>query len=348
MTPELLLVWARAIVIAGTVLFAFTLALSGLALLLKEYAKVSSWKQMRELMELSGAGKVDARLAKGVVVLDRLRPGLVMIVVAAALMCVCVLRPFEYQSSTTPLTKSGAQALAEDTRLMQWLGRAEELKELSGPDLYGRLVELSDGVSPDRLEFVAADGDTVASLAEKAFGSDRFVPLLTAFNPMLPKEPTAAVRILTPVCAFRPPRGFGGERYPVATMKRILMNGSDDQGVYRESLLPLAKRALARDDYQENPAAFWKRSGQSPIAISSGLQGLTNRGWGWRRVTVEPGDTVDTIARVVYGSREFAPVIQFLNPELHQRLASPGGPLEPGLAIDVVTLVDSPRVESPH
>lgn len=97
---ETLLSVVRAIILIGAVCFAFGLLFFGFHVVVREYRMLRTRKQMEDFLRMTNEAGLQADVAKGTLSLNRTRPGVILIGIGAVLLIVCVLQPFQYETSS--------------------------------------------------------------------------------------------------------------------------------------------------------------------------------------------------------------------------------------------------------
>ena len=100
LSMETLLSTVRAIILVGAVCFAFGLLFFGFHVVVREYRMLRTRKQMEDFLRMTNEAGLQADIAKGTLSLNRTRPGVLLIGIGAVLLIVCVLQPFQYETSS--------------------------------------------------------------------------------------------------------------------------------------------------------------------------------------------------------------------------------------------------------
>ncbi|MFN0007215.1 MAG: hypothetical protein ACKVXR_04845 [Planctomycetota bacterium] len=323
MQPSELVVWIRAGVLAGAVLFGFALLASGFYFVWREYRLVNTFDKLARFIELTKSAKIDVDVAQGAFTLARTRPGLVMMAFGMAILLASLFVRLELSvtrgardnspipaatpDNNVPHIDTGSAARVYDT----WLQHVDELERMSPLELGPALATLAPGKSMRRLPLILRPADTYETIGSQAYGNSAYGPLVKATNPALgagPPWPSGTTATLWYV-----------DEEPLSDtiyeQVKIKIAGEDPKTPYFTAL-ELIQSIVESPEFRANPDGYWA-SHNAPLGLSSFLDGLgtyTGYSWALRPYETVKGDTPGVLARAELGDARFTPFLALANP----------------------------------
>jgi hypothetical protein len=151
---------------------------------------------------------------------------------------------------------------------------------------------------------------TVREIAQMAYGHAKYETLLRMSNPTLPQGDTPVpsyknIHFLQPLLALATPATS-----TTRTLMRITAGESKSQ-LY-ERVLTFAESAMQSSEYKADPTAWWKQRG-GLVEFEQGLSNSTNRKWAMQFYKPDENESLETVAKIYYGSAKFVPLLMFFN-----------------------------------
>jgi hypothetical protein len=368
---EMLLAITRAVVLVGSVLFAFSLFAAGFYITMREYRHVSSWPKLEQFIKLTAQEGVKADLIKGTVSMSRMRPGLLMMAIAAVILCVCITRPLKYESSSsstpaapvyvqpaqmpqTAADKVQAQATSmpirelgvDDIRafywkmLDKWLPLADDLNGKPLPEWFRVLQSVTGENTVKFAQRYSAKGETPSSIAKVMYGDERYTPLIMSLNPSA-ATPTTPYPQYTLISILEPQV----TTMPVVTSLKLEIAGQGREELY-DHLCDMATAILSDPAYQNDQKAWFEAHGFVALlpmeSFARGLDAQTGRQWSTQWYYTSPGETPALAAKSIYRATKYLPILRlanFDNTEVLEMLNHPDGPLPANTRWQTINLV---------
>lgn len=186
-----------------------------------------------------------------------------------------------------------------------------------------------------RVSFFTDEAKSLSGVAMMAYGDGKYAPLVQAFNGRLASS-AASIPRFTRINVLQP---LNQEVQTVMLRSIRLSVSAMSRAQLYDNLRSYVKRILASAEYENGPEEWWvKEMPGGPIEFADGLSGTHGRKWGMGFYQVEAGETAGTVAKIIYGSTEFLPLLRFTNAARDRELREAGTTLDEGLALKVVRL----------
>lgn len=226
----------------------------------------------------------------------------------------------------------------QDTAILsKWLSSVPQIKGKPVPDQIQILLQKHGDVPVTMYSRLVDSPRTTVQLAKEEYGHVRFAPLLESFNPRLPAG-GASVPKYTRISIYLPATA------PVSAYRRevnIKIAGMSRAQVY-DQVLAQVNEILKTEEYQKNPAGWWKaRFPQlQQLEFAKLLNTETGRQWGIREIASEEYESPELLAKIHFGDRKYANILKFINYHLPTAFANPKAPLRKSTKFLVLHLIE--------